>query len=162
MQPIKIVTLRPKTLVGMSVRMSYLNPQTSALWQTFRPRAKEIEELEEPVWYSVQVLDKGMSFADFKADTLFHRWAAKAVTKVMALPEGMASYKLEGGLYAVFLHQGLPQDYPQTYQAIFGEWLPKAPYILDVRDHFEVLPPDYNPFDPQACEEIWVPIRANL
>ncbi|WP_419659877.1 GyrI-like domain-containing protein [Desulfosarcina variabilis] len=44
-------------------------------------------------------------------------------------------------------------------QHIFGQWLPNASYSLDNREHFEILPAGYSPVDPNATEEIWVPVK---
>jgi AraC family transcriptional regulator len=71
----------------------------------------------------------------------------------------MEKYSLKGGTYAVFTYQGIASDAPKIMRYIFGEWLPKSIYITDIREHFETLPESYNPLDPQAKEDIWVPIK---
>ncbi len=45
---------------------------------------------------------------------------------------------------------------------IFGSWLPESEYELDSREHFEVLPETYQPMNPKAREEVWIPIKAKL
>ncbi len=62
---------------------------------------------------------------------------------------------LKGGLYAVFIHKGLPQDFPGTAQYIFGSWLPNSEYELDQREHFELLGSKYKTNDPTSKEEVW-------
>jgi AraC family transcriptional regulator len=43
---------------------------------------------------------------------------------------------------------------------IFREWLPNSnKYELDSREHFEVLPPDYDAQDPDAREQFWIPVK---
>lgn len=74
-------------------------------------------------------------------------------------PPGMASYSLRGGKYAVFTHKGPASDFPKTMQYIFSEWLPGSEYVLDNREHFEKPPEAYSPIDPNAQEEIWIPIQ---
>ena len=44
---------------------------------------------------------------------------------------------------------------------IFGRWLPQSEYELDDREHFELLPEGYSPVDPEAEEEVWIPIKRN-
>ncbi len=73
---------------------------------------------------------------------------------------GMESYELEGGLYAVFTHLGPATDL-STVMYIFQDWLPLSDYVLDDREHFEVLPQGYKPTDPNAREEFWIPVRHN-
>lgn len=45
------------------------------------------------------------------------------------------------------------------FRYIFGTWLPASGYVLDDRPHFEVLGPGYRPDDPEAEEDIFIPIR---
>jgi AraC family transcriptional regulator len=71
----------------------------------------------------------------------------------------MESYSLPGGQYAVFIHNGPASAAPKTMQHIFGTWLPASEYELDSREHFEILPEGYDPFDKHAQEEVWIPIR---
>jgi len=90
-------------------------------------------------------------------DATFTKWAAVEVTPEGNLPEGMARYTLAGGLYAVFHHEGPASDI-STFMYAFGTWLPGSAYTLDDREHFEVLPENYQPMDPNAEEDIWIPI----
>jgi len=75
------------------------------------------------------------------------------------MPDGMRQYSLTGGKFAVFLHKGPASDYAKSMQYIVGEWLPNSGSELDQRKHFEILPQGYDPVDPDAKEEIWIPIR---
>lgn len=95
----------------------------------------------------------------FSPTKLFEKWAAVEVSSFDAIPDGMASYNLKGGKYAVFIHRGLASSAPRTMGYIFGEWLPDSGYELDDREHFEVLPPGYNPLDDNAQEEVWIPVK---
>ena len=89
----------------------------------------------------------------------FTKWAAVEVDDAVHPPEGMDSYRIRPGTYAVFDHTGPASD-PSIFEYIFAEWLPGSrSYQLDDREHFELLPPDYDPRDPNAREEIWIPIR---
>jgi AraC family transcriptional regulator len=72
------------------------------------------------------------------------------------IPEGMETYYLKGGLYAVFAHRG---GDPAIFDHIYGEWLPASDFDLDNRPHFEVLDARYRHSDPEASEEIWIPVR---
>jgi AraC family transcriptional regulator len=75
------------------------------------------------------------------------------------VPHEMETCSLQGGKYAVFTHHGPASAAPKTMQYIFGQWLPRSVYSLDNREHFEILPEGYSPVDPNASEEIWVPIK---
>ena len=77
---------------------------------------------------------------------------------MIALPQGMESFVLEGGLYAVFDYKGSSTDM-SIYQYIFSEWIPNSAYTVDDRPHFEVLGPKYKNNSPDSEEEIWIPVK---
>lgn len=138
--------------------MSLADNQTQALWRTFMPRRSEIANRTSPDFLSMQVYgdQPGPLFAP---DRIFTKWAAVEVSSHDVIPDGMNPYLLGGGQYAVFVHRGPASSAPQIMQFIFGEWVPKSDYSVDNGEHFEVLGPDYNPADPDAREEIWIPVR---
>jgi AraC family transcriptional regulator len=89
----------------------------------------------------------------------FEKWATVEVDGFESVPQGMSSYTLQPGLYAVFEHNGPASDL-STVLYIFNDWLPNSStYELDDREHFEVLPPDYDPRDLNAREQIFIPVR---
>lgn len=106
--------------------------------------------------YSMQIFD---AMPDFKSDATFEKWAAVEVSAIETVPEGMETYTLQGGLYAVFLHQGPASAFQKTFGFIFEEWLPNSAYELDDREHFELLGEKYKNNDPDSEEEVWIPIR---
>ena len=67
---------------------------------------------------------------------------------------------IPAGKYAIFEYKGLPQNFAPFWEKIYLEWLPTSDYLLDERPYFELLEDGYNPNDPEAEEEIWVPITA--
>ena len=157
MEP-KIQMLKPKMLVGVRNRMSMRGDTTRNLWSTFMPRRSEVRNRVSDEYISMQVYEEpeGVPLTD---DSEFDKWAVVEVSKVEALPEGMETYNLAGGLYAVFLHEGPARAAPKTFQYIFGQYLPNSDYEVDSREHFEVLREGYDPDDPGAREFVWVPIR---
>lgn len=154
----RIVELAPKNLVGISREMSRIEDQTAALWRSFMPRRESIPNRSTPDYISMQVFPGGpRQLADPAAK--FVKWAVVEVDALERIPEGMSAYTLQAGTYAVFEHHGPASDL-STFMYIFQDWLPNSDtYALDDREHFEVLPADYNPQDPNAREEIWIPVR---
>ena len=145
-----------KLLAGVCRRMSFVNDRTSEIWREFRAREKEVEGRVGNESYSVKVYDAGYSFADFDPAAEFDKWAA---AEVSGASEGFDRLEVPAGRYAVFIHKGIATDAPRTFGYILGEWLPNSGYELAHRPHFEVLPAGYNPFDPEAEEEIWIPVQ---
>ena len=66
---------------------------------------------------------------------------------------------LKGGMYAVFIHKGLPSEFKKTMDYIFLEWMPDSDYKLDHRPQFEVLGEKYKNNHPDSEEEVWIPIQ---
>ena len=154
----QIVELRAKTLVGISREMSRVEDNTAELWQAFMPRRDEVMNRRSADYISMQVFPLGPSqLADPSAR--FIKWAVVEVDAAENVPDGMSAYTLQPGTYAVFEHVGPASDL-STFSYIFTEWLPSARrYELDDREHFEVLPPQYDARDANAREEIWIPVR---
>ncbi|WP_436518067.1 GyrI-like domain-containing protein [Ekhidna sp. To15] len=88
-------------------------------------------------------MDDSAYFNNFNPNTEFAKWAAVEVANFDDIPKGMNSYVLNGGVYAVFLHNGSTQEFPRTMQFILEEWLPNSNYVLDDREHFELLSEKY-------------------
>jgi AraC family transcriptional regulator len=109
----------------------------------------------------MQVYDKAAKDM-FSPEAIFEKWATVEVSSFSSIPPGMKSYTLQGGKYAVFVHEGPASAFSKTFQFIFGEWLPESGFELDNREHFEVLPEGYSPVDPNAKEEFWVPIIQSI
>ena len=146
LQP-RIVTIHSKQLVGKKVTMSLVNDKTQELWQGFMPLKNSIKHIVNKDLYSIQVYPKDISISNFTPETRFEKWAAIEVSK------------LEGGLYAVFLHKGHPAAFSKTMEYIFRNWLPKSKYQFDSRAQFEIMGNKYKNDDPASEEEVWIPIR---
>ena len=137
--------------------MSFSNNTTGELWRSFMPGRKEILNNIGPELYSIQIY-KPLFFDNFNPGTLFEKWAAMEVSDFESVPDGMESFTLAGGLYAVFLYTGAASAAAGTFQYILGTWLPNSEYIFDDRPHFEILGEKYKKEDPDSEEEIWIPI----
>jgi len=155
----RIETLTEKKLVGLRMRMTLAENKTSELWRSFMQRRKEITNNLNHEKISMQVYDPPFDVADFNLNTPFEKWATVEVADFNHVPNGMETFVLPGGLYAVFVHKGGPGTGPKTFQYIFGAWLPNSRYTLDDRPHFEVLGEKYKNDDPDSEEEIWTPIK---
>lgn len=151
--------IKEKKLVGKHARMTLAGDGTRSLWQSFMPRRQELANRLGNDLYSLQVYDPSLDFSTFNPNTVFDKWALAEVADFSAIPDGMEAFTLEPGLYAVFLHKGMPQNFAGTFHYIFGTWLPASDYLLDNRPHFEILGEKYRNDDPASEEEVWIPIR---
>jgi AraC family transcriptional regulator len=158
MEP-KIEILAEKKVIGKKIIMTLSKNRTFELWSSFMPRRKEIKNPATTELLSLQIYDKSLNFKDFNQDTEFEKWAAIEVSGFDYIPEGMETLVLKSGLYAVFNYKGSSQDFSDTFQYIFGTWLPNSNFELDTRPHFEILGEKYKNNDPNSEEEIWIPIK---
>ncbi len=154
----KIINLSETKLVGVCQQMSLANDQTQLLWQQLMSQRQAIPERVGEEFYSMAVYQAGFQMKDFTPQTEFDKWAAVAVNSFDKVPEGMQTTTV-AGKYAVFLHKGPASTFPQTLQYIHGVWLPASEFELDDRPHFEILGKNYLPTDPNAEEEVYIPIR---
>jgi AraC family transcriptional regulator len=153
----RIETADEKKLIGKKLTMSLAHNKTSELWKSFMPRRNEIANCLSNDLISMQVYPPGY-FADFRPANEFDKWAAIEVKDFGKVPDGMETFVLQGGLYAVFYYRGSSTD-SSIFQYIFGTWLPGSDYLLDNRPHFEVLGQNYKNASPDSEEEIWIPVR---
>ncbi len=158
MQP-RIEILSAKKLVGKRLKMSLADNKTFELWRSFMPRRKEIKNNLTTDLFSMQAYENTAYFQSFNLNAIFEKWAAVEVSDFEHIPEGMESYILAGGKYAVFQQKGHSTD---VFQYIFGTWLPNSDYELDNREHFELLGEKYKNNDPNSEEEIWIPIKEKF
>ena len=161
MQEPRIVTISELKLVGKRIQTTLTENNTTELWKSFGPHRKHIPNASNTGLYSVQIFADDQDFKKFTPQTPFEKWAAIEVDAFEELPEGIERLTVEGGKYAVFIHKGLPSDFSKTSNYIHQEWMPNSLYELDSRPHFEVMQEGYSPTDPEAEEEVWIPIKQS-
>jgi len=155
----RLERIESKQLIGASKRMSLAADATPALWAGFMPRRNEIQNRIGSDLIGLRTFE--VVGADmFAPQVEFEKFALAEVTPGTPVPAGMLSFTLPAGEYAVFIHHGPASAAPQTFGYIYGQWLPQSDFELDPRPQFEILPEGYNPMDPNAHEEIWIPIKA--
>jgi AraC family transcriptional regulator len=107
----------------------------------------------------MQIYDKSFDFNNIDLHKKFEKWAAAEVSAVENIGEDMETIDIPDGLYAVFIQKGKASDGHITFRYIFEKWLPKSPYEIDDRPHFELLGKKYKNEDPTSEEEIYIPIK---
>jgi AraC family transcriptional regulator len=156
MEP-RIEIIEDKKLIGNSLKMNLINDETHLLWSSFAPKIKSIQNKLNGDKISMQIYDPSY-FIDFNPAKEFVKWATVEVADFNNVPEGIESFPLTGGAYAIFDYKGSSND-GSIYAYIFMTWLPNSIYELDNRPHFEVLGEKYKNNDSSSEEEIWIPIR---
>jgi AraC family transcriptional regulator len=155
---LRIETVPSKIFVGMSLEMSTAHDRSPELWRSFMPNRRKIANAISEDVYSLQQFRQLPDFSIAVSDELYTNWALKEVSSIESIPDGMKSFRLGAGLYAVFLHKGTPAEFATTAKFIFQTWLPDSGYRVENRPFFQVLTPAYKPGDPSSEEEMYIPI----
>jgi len=155
----KIIEIKDRKLIGMRIKTTLSENKTLELWQNFKPRVKDIKDRSDTDFYSVQIFEKSLKLEQLTPQTEFEKWAAVRVEGFDSIPDKLENLTITGGRYAVFIHCGTPQEFAKTSAFIYGVWLPNSEFELDERPHFEVMSANYHPADPNAEEEVWIPIK---
>jgi AraC family transcriptional regulator len=156
---IQRLTIFPETkITGMRMTMSYSDYKARELWKCFMSRRKEVLNTIGTDYYSMQLFSPSF-YDDFNPAASFEYWTAMAVTDFEMIPDGMDSFTINSGLYAVFNYRGDAIGAPAAFEYIFATWLPSSEYVLDHRPHFEILGDKYKNDHPDSEEEIWIPIK---
>lgn len=158
MQP-KFVEMATRKLIGCRIQTCLAENRTSELWRPFRQRAAEISSRANDHFFSIQIYEKGIGFEAFNPQTMFEKWAAVEVSHFENIPPGMEKLLISAGKYAVFILKGPPEAARQQISHLFGTWLPASEFEFDDRPQFEIMPKNWLPNDPNAEEEIWIPIK---
>lgn len=155
----RIEHVKEKKLIGYPIKMSLTNNKTGQLWGRFGPKIKTIKNRVSEDKISMQIYDAAY-YQNFNPNREFEKWATVEVANFDNIPNDLEPFILKEGLYAIFDYKGSSAD-NSIFQYIFREWLPKSPYKIDDRPHFEVLGEQYKNNDPNSEEEIWIPIIKN-
>ena len=158
MEP-RFETLPEKKFIGKRIKMSFFDNKTSELWSSFMPRRREIKNNIGYELYSIEVYEP-LYFNNFNPCREFDKWAAIEVTDYDTVPDDMETLTSPSGLYAIFLHRGTASKGPETYQYIFGAWLPASDFLLDDRPHFAVMGEKYKNDDTDSEEEVRIPVKS--
>jgi AraC family transcriptional regulator len=156
----RIEILPEKKFVGKRIKMSFSNNKTWELWRSFMPVRREIKNIIGTELYSIEVYEP-LYFNNYNPEKEFDKWATVEVTDFEKVPDDMDTLILPRGLYAVFIHKGAAGKGPETYQYIFGTWLPASDFQLDDRPHFAVMGEKYKNDDPDSEEEVWIPVKKH-
>ncbi|MGL4599600.1 MAG: GyrI-like domain-containing protein [Bacteroidia bacterium] len=151
-------TISEKKLIGQHIEMSLAANKTGLLWQGFMPRRKEIANNRNADFVSLQIYPPDYFSQAFDPHKKYTKWALIEVSDFDTVPDGMESFILPAGLYAVFqYHASVPVA--AFFQQLYMGWLPQSGYALDQRPHFEVLGEKYKKDDPNSEEEVWIPVK---
>ncbi|MFC4221625.1 GyrI-like domain-containing protein [Flagellimonas marina] len=158
MNPPKIIDLPQTELVGIRIHTTLAKNETRALWGRFQKLLIALGISREIEKYYIQIFGAATTISNMSPNTEFEKWAAVESKHLPEISKEMETITLSGK-YAIFIHKGLPSDFPKTAAYIYREWLPNSGFTVDHRPHFEIMPPNYSPVDPNTEEEVLVPLK---
>ena len=152
---IKIIGMEKTT----TLQTSYID--IPKLWEAFCKRMCEINNIKNAkVFYEARKPDLNFDMNDFTETTEFTEIAGLEVDEVKDIPEGMVNITVPAGKYAVFTHKGFAKDLRQTYEYIWGTWLPNSNYEADLKYDFELYGERFRGADNKESEiDIYIPIK---
>ena len=150
MEP-NIVRRKGFTVVGMKYRGKNENNEIPQMWQELGPRVEEIKDMVGPqVAYGISA-NMDMASGDFDYIAGFEVSSAETV------PEGMVSFEVPGGKYAVFTTT-LPKI-GETFHHAYDTWFPQAGYAPTGDPEFEVYDERFDAQDPSSTFELYIPVK---
>ncbi len=142
----RVVTKPAFTVVGLRIRTKPKSPEIPALWDQFVPRMGELQNVSEPyASYGV------MASVDGALDYM----AGNPGDNATELPAGMSAWEIGENTYAVF-ESTLP-TLPETFDTIFGTWLPTSEYQQGSGPLLERYGETFSPENPVVS--IYIPVR---
>lgn len=92
------------------------------------------------------------------------RWmeymCAVQVQTLHDVPPEYGRVRITGQTYAVFTHAGGASTVGSTWDAIWGDWLPRSGYQAANAPDFELYEERFDPVSGSGIIEIWVPIQS--
>ena len=168
MEP-RIVRKESFKVVGMEItttlRSNWANRDIAKLWTRFHARMDEIvNRTNPPVAYGIcgNVAEEP-SPPEKTEDTEYTDLVSVEASGFDDIPEGMTGRTIPERTYAVFTHKGplFPNHLQQTYDYIYGTWVPQSGYELDGGFDFEFYDERFTAVDDDASElDIYVPIKV--
>jgi predicted transcriptional regulator YdeE len=147
----KIVTKAAFTVVGMLYQGKNEKGEIPLLWREFNPRMREIQRLvPDCAAYGVcGELDE--------EDGTFKYVAGLEVDSADDIPEGMVSWDVPGGQYAVF--PCTIETIGQAYEYAFKTWLPQSGYEHVHGPDFEYYGEEFDPRVDGSQLYIYIPVK---
>lgn len=153
---IKQVSLENMKFIGLEYYGENKNNEIGDMWGKFNfpvvttiPNRSQNEKMFYGICYGEENDAKGT----------FHYLASVEVTSLEQIPEGMKGHEIKAGNYAVFTHKGPLQNLMETYNLIYGKWIPEANLKTIGGGDFELYDDDrFDPGSPNSEVDIYVRI----
>lgn len=146
-------------VIGIKGKTALDNNVLPDLWSDFNKNISKIINKSTPLKaYGICENDKPSN--QFGENIEYSEIVGVEVTSFEHIPEGMVTKVIQKGKYAVFTHKGSLQKLQETYEYIWGTWIPFSKVELDIRDDFEIYDERFRGANNSLSEiDIYIPIK---
>lgn len=152
----KIVTKDAFTVVGLECITTQEDNNTNftipKLWSNFVPRMSEIKNRANNATLGLCV-SEGLDVEHFSYIS------GVEVTAVGQLPQGMIARSVPDSRYLVFTHKGSADKLGETYDFIYGKYIPAAGHEIRSMVDFELYDERFHPDREESEIDIYIPIK---
>ncbi|QUL55208.1 AraC family transcriptional regulator [Paenibacillus tritici] len=149
----KIVYKKAFQVIGLQAMVRPGSGTIAELWTAFNAKWPEMEGLS----LSQARLGICEYYPDITDESDFSYIACKEAAQPERVPSGMISRRIPSSKYAVFSHDDSIYHLKDTYQFIYGVWLPESGYELAELDTIEYYEPNVEHSDYELA--IYIPIQ---
>ena len=151
---LELKKIAPFKVVGLLYEGKNEHGEISKLWDAFNRRGNELCPASTKEVYGVCRMIPGVT------DGSFEYVAGVRRENLSHLPAGTVVREVPACTVAVFRHFGAADTLHDTYQKIYGEWLPSSAYQpLEPGFDMEVYNEEFTFFAPDSVMYIYVPVR---
>jgi AraC family transcriptional regulator len=156
----KIVNTEEIKIIGLSIKTNLKDNKVPQLWQDYMKRDREVKNFVMPeIYLGVCINESDKSYKEFTAETAFTEIVGKAVKNFDHIPQGMTTKVVPAYKYAVFTHKGALNTLGDTYDYIYGTWLPKSGMSFGDADDFELYDGRFKMGAPDSEMDIYIPVK---
>ena len=130
----KIILDKAYKLIGMKEMLKPGSDEIKNLWNTFTSRKSEVKNVIAPN-IELGICEYMPNITD---ESEFSYFAGVEVTDFCHVPKSMLNKTITNFKYAVFTHKGPLTMLKDTYNFIYGVWLPQSGYELAEADTIEL------------------------
>ncbi|ENJ9655498.1 AraC family transcriptional regulator [Clostridium botulinum] len=146
-------------VIGIKGKTTLKNNLLPALWNAFNKSSSKIINKAEPLKY-YGICENDRPNNQFGENVTYSEIVGIEVTSFDYIPEGMIAKVIPQGKYVVFTHKGSIYKLQETYEYIWGTWIPFSKVEIDMRDDFELYDGGFKGANNHLSEiDIYIPIK---
>jgi len=155
MQP-DIINKESFKIIGIRCFSNNKNGEIPRAWDEFNKRYNEIQNRISN--YVLGVCEYVENF-DHESSDKFEYICCCEVSNADQVPEGMVAKEIPAQKYARFKHMGSTENLGNTYNKIYGEYIPENNLILEPAADFELYGEEFKFDSEDSIMYIYIPVK---